>query len=159
MGFIDRLFGATSADEAAASTALDRALENYRHVLATAPAETIERVHAEAFARLEEEHRAVLYEELSRGAGTGERPLSSEPETLARAATRAEQRRPGTIERALTAPAFAGSWALSGVAAFVLASPLTSAFLPWGAANLDGFGAASAPLADGMPAARAADTA
>ncbi len=63
-------------------------------------------MHAEAFAKLTDEQRAVIYEELSKGAGTGERPLSSEPATLARAATRAEMRQPGTLERSFSNPAY-----------------------------------------------------
>ena len=96
---------------------------------------------AEAFGKLTDEQRAVIYEELSRGAGTGERPLSSEPATLARAATRAEMRSPGSLERTLTAPRSGSSFAanvtsalLGTVAGYVIGSALVSAFLPWDAA-------------------------
>ncbi|HEX7834683.1 MAG TPA: hypothetical protein VF479_04350, partial [Pseudolysinimonas sp.] len=116
-----------------------RAIERYRYLLRTAPPETIEQVHAEAFARLTDEQRAVIYEELSRGAGTGERPLSSEPATLARAATRAEMRQPGTLERSFSNPAYQGpgfgsmfaSSLIGTVAGYVIGSALVSAFLPW----------------------------
>jgi hypothetical protein len=137
MGFLDRLFGSEqdeSADRRRPPTEDERALERYRYLLHTAPPETIEQVHAEAFAKLTDEQRARIYEELSRGAGTGERPLSSEPATLARAATRAEMRQPGTLERSFQGPGLGGMFAsslLGTVAGFVIGSALVSAFLPW----------------------------
>ncbi len=145
MGFLDRLFGTEEAAPLAAprqSHATDddtRAVERYRYLLRTAPPETIEQVHAEAFAKLTDEQRAVIYEELSKGAGTGERPLSSEPATLARAATRAEMRQPGTLERSFSNPAYRGpgfgsmiaSSLIGTVAGYVIGSALVSAFLPW----------------------------
>lgn len=151
MGFLDRLFGSEQPKARAAGftnrTAKsddERALERYRYLLNTAPPETIERVHSEAFARLTDSQRALIYEELSKGAVTGERPLSSEPETLARAATRAEVRTPGSVERILSnannqsqqpgptlGTMFAGSM-LGTVAGYVVGSALMSAFLPWG---------------------------
>ncbi len=150
MGFLDRLFGTEEpsprVQQPAVSTSRtddERALERYRYLIRTAPPETIEQVHAEAFARLTDSQRALIYEELSRGAGTGERPLSSEPATLARAATRAELRQPGTLERSLSggsagvtpgAPGFGSMLAsslLGTVAGYVIGSALVSAFLPW----------------------------
>jgi hypothetical protein len=140
MGFLDRLFGAQ--DEVAPATPRhapnddERAVDRYRYLLRTAPPETIEQVHAEAFGRLSESQRALVYEELSKGAGTGERPLSSEPATLARAATRKEMRDPGSLERTLTGPSFGsmvGSTLLGTVAGYVIGSALVSAFLPWDA--------------------------
>lgn len=146
MGFLDRLFG-TEQDTASASprrrppTEDERAIERYRYLLRTAPPETIEQVHAEAFSKLSESQRAQVYEELSRGSGTGERPLSSEPATLARAATRKEMREPGSLERSLTGPSFGsmvGSTLLGTVAGYVIGSALVSAFLPWdGGASAD----------------------
>jgi hypothetical protein len=148
MGFLDRLFGTQEQDEAPASprrrppTEDERAVERYRYLLRTAPPETIEQVHAEAFGRLTEEQRALVYEELSKGSGTGERPLSSEPATLARSATRKEMRDPGSLERTLAGsgaaangePSFGsmvGSTILGTVAGYVIGSALVSAFLPW----------------------------
>lgn len=142
MGFLDRLFGTQEQDGAPAPsrrrppTEDERAIERYRYLLRTAPPETIEQVHAEAFARLSEPQRAEVYEELSRGSGTGERPLSSEPATLARAATRKEMRDPGSLERSLAGPSFGamvGSTLLGTVAGYVIGSALVSAFLPWDA--------------------------
>ncbi len=138
MGLFDRLFGSAEAEEAPVRrrppTEDERAVERYRYLLRTAPPETIEQVHAEAFAKLSESQRAQVYEELSRGAGTGERPLSSEPATLARAATRREMRDPGSLERTLAAPSFGSMLAsslLGTVAGYVIGSALVSAFLPW----------------------------
>jgi hypothetical protein len=139
MGFLDRLFG-TEDDAAPATTRRrspnedERAIERYRYLLQTAPPETIEQVHAEAFSKLSESQRALVYEELSKGSGTGERPLSSEPATLARAATRKEMREPGSLERSLNGPSFGsmvGSTLLGTVAGYVIGSALVSAFLPW----------------------------
>jgi GNAT superfamily N-acetyltransferase len=156
MGFLDRLFGsdepATAAPRRDARTDDERALERYRYLLRTAPHETIEQVHAEAFAKLTDEQRAVIYEELSKGAGTGERPLSSEPATLARAATRAEMRQPGTLERSFSNPAYQGlgfgsmiaSSLIGTVAGYVIGSALVSAFLPWDGGNVDAAGDQSA---------------
>jgi hypothetical protein len=158
MGFLDRLFGSEEAAPAAprnaAPTDDERAIERYRYLLRTAPPETIEEVHREAFAKLTEEQRAQVYEELSKGAGTGERPLSSEPATLARAATRAEMRNPGTLERSLSNPAYNGpgfgsmiaSSLIGTVAGYVIGSALVSAFLPWDGGATD---AAGDPGADG----------
>ncbi|PZQ91964.1 MAG: hypothetical protein DI534_03205 [Leifsonia xyli] len=163
MGFLDRLFGTegpqarTTASSASATRSDDeRALERYRYLLRTAPPETIEQVHAEAFARLTDSQRALIYEELSRGAGTGERPLSSEPATLARSATRAELRQPGALERSLSGssagitpggPGFGSMLAsslLGTVAGYVIGSALVSAFLPWDAADASATDASSA---------------
>ena len=143
MGFLDRLFGpdevAPAATRREATDDDQRAIERYRYLLRTAPPETIEEVHREAFSKLTEEQRAVIYEELSKGAGTGERPLSSEPATLARAATRAEMRKPGTLESSFSNPAYRGpgfgsmiaSSLIGTVAGYVIGSALVSAFLPW----------------------------
>jgi hypothetical protein len=141
MGFLDRLFGADEQEAAPAAPQRrrppnedERAVERYRYLLRTAPPETIEQVHAEAFSRLSETQRAQVYEELSRGSATGERPLSSEPATLARAATRKEMREPGSLERSLGGPSFGqmlGASLLGTVAGYVVGSALVSAFLPW----------------------------
>jgi hypothetical protein len=180
MGFLDRMFGAAPASAQPARTAAlptrtpstttddERAVDRYRYLIRTAPPETIEQVHAEAFARLTDGQRALIYEELSRGAATGERPLSSEPATLARAATRAELRQPGSLERSLSgstagitpgAPGFGSMLAsslLGTVAGYVIGSALVSAFLPWDAAygaEASGDGGADGATADTADAA------
>ena len=74
-----------------------RAVERYRYLLKTAPPDQIEEAHAEAFAKLTPEQRRQVLEQLS---STGERAQGDDPRSLARAATRAEMRSPGTLERA-----------------------------------------------------------
>lgn len=154
MGFLDRLFGsaqtATPPSPSARTVASEdeRAVERYRYLLRTAPPATIEQAHAEAFAKLTDPQRALIYEELSKGAGTGERPLSSEPATLARAATRAEMRQPGSLQRVLGGGqdgfggggpgSTIGGSLLGSVAGYVIGSALVSAFLPWNGWGGDG---------------------
>ena len=120
MNFLDRLFGRRRDDaydlpdattrryreQNAARTAVgagraltddERAIERYRYLLRTAPPETIEEAHAEAFAQLTPEQREMVLRELSRE--VPERELADvtdagDPRALARAATRAELRRP-----------------------------------------------------------------
>jgi hypothetical protein len=85
----------TSADE--------QALERYRYMLRTAPPETIEEAHAEAFAQLTPEQRRMVLEELTRGEPQHERVAGvryeDDPRSLARLATRTEMRQPGALER------------------------------------------------------------
>lgn len=128
MGVLARLFGTEHDSDD------DLVLRRYRHLLGIAPIESIEQAHAEAFGGLREPERAAIYEELSRGSGTGERPLSSEPATLARSASRAERRVPGTLESTLRAADDRGGFAgrlIDPVVGHVANSPLVSAFLPW----------------------------
>ncbi len=133
MGVLARLFGGER--ESATDTGVsERTLNRYRHLLGSAPVESIEQAHTEAFAALSESQRAEIYEELSREAGTGERPMSSEPATLARSATRVERRRPGTLEQTLRHADDRGDFdgsLLEPVVGHVTSSPLVSAFLPW----------------------------
>src|SRR5688572_9691357 len=76
-----------------------QAIERYRYMLRTAPPDDIERAHAEAFASLSPEQRATVLSELSRQVPASEAATSDDPQSLARMATRAEMRQPGTIER------------------------------------------------------------
>jgi hypothetical protein len=113
MGFLDRLLGREEdrdpndrryASEpprraSAASAEDERALERYRYLVRTAPPERIEQAHEEAFAKLSPEQRRLALERLSRE--VPEEPArGDDPRSLARLATRAELRRPGTVERA-----------------------------------------------------------
>jgi hypothetical protein len=79
----------------------DQAIARYRYLLRTAPPEQIEQAHAEAFAQLTVDQRQQVLAQLAAAVPAGERPRTDDPETLARAATRAEMRQPGTLERAL----------------------------------------------------------
>jgi hypothetical protein len=81
----------------------ERAIERYRYMLKTAPPETIEQAHEEAFAKLTPAQRAQALRELAAETPEGESPSLAEgrddPKSLARLATRAEMRQPGTMER------------------------------------------------------------
>ena len=79
----------------------EQAVARYRYLLRTAPPEQIEQAHAEAFAQLTPDQRQQVLTQLAAAVPAGERPRTDDPETLARVATRAEMRRPGTLERAL----------------------------------------------------------
>jgi hypothetical protein len=78
----------------------DIAIERYRYLLRTAPPEEIERAHAEAFATLTPEQRRKVIEGLASAAPESEvAAAGDDPQRLARVATRAEIRAPGTLER------------------------------------------------------------
>jgi hypothetical protein len=109
MGFLSRLFG-MDEDRRARVPARptdptdDQALERYRYMMRTAPPDTLEQAHAEAFAKLTLEQRKKLVAELARTAPENERAAvqatpSDDPQALARVATRAEVRQPGVMER------------------------------------------------------------
>src|SRR5687767_11643588 len=110
LGFLNRIFGGTDDSpqptQRSAPSADAQALERYRYLLRTAPPDAIEQAHAEAFAQLTPAQRAQVLRELS-----AELPPSEgvpgqgddDPRTLARMATRAELRQPGTLERTLGA--------------------------------------------------------
>src|SRR5215216_6966618 len=118
MGFLDRLFGRKEEPQgqAAAPTytshgdreyqppnADEQALQRYRYMLRTAPPETIEQAHEEAFAKLTPTQRGQALRELAAETPEGERAAlgggRDDPKTLARLATRSEIRQPGSIER------------------------------------------------------------
>jgi hypothetical protein len=77
------------------------AIDRYRYMLRTAPPEQVEQAHAEAFEKLTPQQRQQVLAELSAAVPAGERVQSDDPRSLARMATRAEMRQPGTMERAL----------------------------------------------------------
>jgi hypothetical protein len=77
------------------------AVERYRYMLKTAPPETIEQAHAEAFAKLTPEQRSRVLAEMSTNVPEAERARSTDPREMARMATRAEMHNPGTMERTL----------------------------------------------------------
>ena len=78
----------------------EHALERYRYLVRTAPPERIEEAHEEAFAKLTPEQRRMALEQLSQSVPEHEAARSDDPRSLARMATRAEMREPGTVERA-----------------------------------------------------------
>ena len=81
----------------------EQAISRYRYMLNTAPPETIEQAHAEAFARLSPDQRRLVLQKLAETAPASERALveqaAANPQALARMATRAEIRQPGAMER------------------------------------------------------------
>jgi hypothetical protein len=123
MGLLDRLFGRRQhqhyqppAHEGSATRGYggdpeqggaqgrlpdEQAIERYRYLLRTAPPEQIEQAHAEAFEKLTVDQRQQVLAQLAAVVPAGERPRTDDPATLARVATRAEVRQPGTLERAL----------------------------------------------------------
>ncbi|MES1185460.1 MAG: hypothetical protein ABUL60_16735 [Myxococcales bacterium] len=83
-----------------------QAVERYRYMLRTAPPDTLEQAHAEAFSKLTPEQRAQVLGQLAEEAPAAERAAVAatavdDPQALARVATRAELRNPGTVERTL----------------------------------------------------------
>ncbi len=130
MGMFDRLFGNEPADAQQTQPPRpprnqdDIEIERYRYLLRTAPPETIEQVHAEAFAKLTPEQRQRVFQELSANAPVGEAPTSDDPQALAQSATRSELRQPGTMERSFAGPSFGsmlGASLLGTVAGYVVA--------------------------------------
>jgi hypothetical protein len=81
----------------------EQAIARYRYMLRTAPPETIEQAHEEAFAKLTPEQRQLVLRELNNTLPAHERAAEGQDDsrTLARLATRAELRQPGTLERTL----------------------------------------------------------
>jgi len=92
------------APPASGQDADEAAIERYRYMLRTAPPEAIEQAHAEAFARLTPEQRHQVLAEVGAAVPPAERAASDDPASLARMATRAEMRQPGTMERVLGRP-------------------------------------------------------
>lgn len=111
MGFLNRLFGTENEPARRAPGTLPpggdtHALERYRYMLQTAPPETLEQAHREAFAQLSATQRRQILHELAQVAPPAERKSieateSTDPAALARVATRAELRQPGVMERTL----------------------------------------------------------
>ena len=115
MGFFDRLLGREdqppepqapreSAPKHSARSDDEIAVERYQYLLRTAPPDTIEQVHTEAFGKLSEEQRQLLFTKLSENPPSSERPIDAAPSSLAKAATRAEIQQPGSLQRAFGGP-------------------------------------------------------
>jgi hypothetical protein len=121
-----------------------QAVERYRYLLRTAPPDDIERAHEEAFARLTPEQRAEVLRELAQEVPPSEVPSGDDPGSLARMATRAEMREPGTLERTFTGmqgPGFGGMFLSTLAGAFVgtaIAGAVFDDSEPDGARDADG---------------------
>jgi hypothetical protein len=155
MGFFDKLFGRKREQRAPEPHAGrqgfpqhgqapqqlndEQALARYRYMLQTAPPDQIEQAHAEAFAKLTPQQRALALQQLSQALPEGERRAysSDDPRTLARMATRAEMRQPGTIERSFGGVGGMGMGGMSmgGMLAGSLMSSLAGAFIGTAIAN------------------------
>jgi hypothetical protein len=125
-----RIFGRTPEPEATAKPPTDeQALARYRYMLATAPPEEIERAHEEAFAQLTPEQRRQALQALAEHVPQSE-IRGEDPASLARTATRAEIRQPGTIERAWGGGAGfgLGSWFLTTLAASFIGTAIAQSF-------------------------------
>jgi len=142
MGIFDR----GRRDEPATAPQNDeQALQRYRYMLATAPPEDIERAHEEAFAKLTPEQRAEALQALAQEVPASE-IRGDDPASMARAATRAELRQPGTIERAWGSggPGL-GSWFMTTLAASFIGTAIAQSFFD----NDPGSGGADQGAGDG----------
>ena len=111
------------------------AVERYQYMLRTAPPETLEQAHAEAFAKLTPDQRRTVLQDLGNAVPAAERATSDDPHSLARMATRAEMRQPGTMERVLGGGR--GGMGMGGVIAGSLLASVAGAFV--GTAIADAF--------------------
>ncbi|WP_288968796.1 cation-transporting ATPase [uncultured Microbacterium sp.] len=93
--------GASRASQA--MTDADRAaIARYDYLLQTADPQRVEQIHREAFARLTPEQRSLVEARMRQELEPGERPRSSSPDDLARAAGRAEAMNPGRMRGLLS---------------------------------------------------------
>jgi hypothetical protein len=157
MGLLSRIFGTEPQQDGGARRPSPEgsdayALDRYRYMLQTAPPETIEQAHAEAFEKLTPEQRQQVLTELAAAApanerGAIERISPNDPRALAREATRAEIRRPGVMERTLGTSAGSGFGAglLGNFAAAFAGSMVANSFF----SALGGFGGDDAHHAAG----------
>ena len=107
-----------------------QAIERYRYMLRTAPPDDIERAHEEAFQQLTPEQRRTVLQELTSQVPASEASTSDDPRSLARMATRAEMRQPGTMERTfgtMQGPGLGGIF-LSTIAGAFVGTAIADAF-------------------------------
>lgn len=93
----------------AASDADRAAIARYDYLLQTADPQRVEQIHREAFARLTPEQRTLVEARMRQELEPGERPRSSSPDDLARAAGRAEAMNPGRMRGLLSRVRGAGA--------------------------------------------------
>ena len=117
------------------ATGDEAAIQRYRYLLRTAPPEAIEQAHAEAFAALTPDQRRTVLAELGSQVPAAERATSDDPQALARMATRAEMRQPGTMERTFSRSGGMGGMGMGGVLAGGLFASLAGAFVGTAIAN------------------------
>ena len=143
MGFLDRFLGRentsesqrqTSEEKAAGgeSTSLSdqQAVARYRYMLQTAPPETIEQAHEEAFAKLTPEQRRIVLGQLRTMLPEHEQAAGArsqaDSKTLAQMATRAELRQPGILQRTFGGM---GGMGMGGLMAGSLLSSIAGGFI------------------------------
>ena len=119
----------------------EQAIERYRYLLRTAPPEAIEQAHTEAFALLTPAQRRLVLEGLDGDLPPQEQADRDDPCSLARLATRAELRRPGTLERTFGGVNPRGDASSGGL--------LSGSFLQTVAAVVVGTAVADAVFSDG----------
>jgi hypothetical protein len=133
-----------------------QAIERYRYLLRTAPPDEIERAHEEAFAQLTPEQRRQALHSLAEHVPQSE-IRGDDPASLARTATRAEIRAPGTIERAWGGQAAMGfglgSWFLATLAASFIGTAIAQSFFDHDAGADSAGNDAAADTGDGDLAA------
>ena len=173
MGLLDRLLGREDRSQqpqqtwqqpapaaGAARTDDETAIERYRYMLRTAPPDQVEQAHAEAFEKLTPEQRRQVLADLSAEVPEGERAQSDDPRSLARMATRAEMRQPGTMERTLGRSG--GGMGMGGMIAGGLLASVAGAFIGTAIADsmfdLNDSGEGGDAAADGGDTEAAADT-
>ncbi len=129
-----------------------QAIERYRYMLQTAPPGDVERAHQEAFEKLTPEQRALVLSELAKQVPESEASTSDDPRALARMATRAEMREPGTMERTF------GRTQMPGMGGMFM-STLAGAFVGTAIAQtfFDNDSGADAPAGDGAESEGQAD--
>ena len=163
MGFLDRILGnekpttrpqAPTAPEGRSPD--EQALERYRYMLKTAPPETIEAAHTEAFAKLSPEQRRQVLTGLAAATPAAERAAAEatspdDPAAMGRLATRAEMRQPGIMERSFGGGGgggFGGSLLGSFAMGFAGSMIAQSFFSSMGGFGHDGAPAAAEPADD-----------
>ncbi|MEU4016486.1 cation-transporting ATPase [Microbacterium sp. NPDC028030] len=99
----------TSGNAQTATDADRAAIARYDYLLRTADPQRVEQIHREAFARLTPEQRALVEARMRQEFEPGERPRSSSPDDLARAAGRAEAMKPGRMRGLLSRVRGAGA--------------------------------------------------
>jgi hypothetical protein len=111
-------------------------------MMRTAPPETIEQAHQEAFAKLTPDQRRLVLGQMVEAAPANERAQVEgtsidDPKALARVATRTEIRQPGAMERALSGPGMGfGASLLSSFAMGFVGSMVAQSFF----SAIGGFG-------------------
>jgi hypothetical protein len=155
MGIFDRIFGGREAPTGGQPTQQpelsedEQAIARYRYMLKTAPPETIEQAHAEAFAKLTPDQRRKVLDqlrvELPDAEGATAARMGDNPAELARVATRAEVRQPGTMERVFGRlgggagmGGFLAGTFLSSIAGTVIGSMIAQNFLAGHSGGLGG---------------------